>query len=140
MERCNDGRYLNAQDKEALRIRVVEQIERGEDPATVAPVIGINIRTVYRWLKRFHRGGYEALRNHSRSGRARKFSEADLQCLAEVLGSSTPQEYGFPFALWTRDLVRELLRRERQIKVSPATTSRVLHRLGFTLQRPLQRA
>jgi len=138
--RANDGRRMTSAEKEALRIRAVKQIESGESPESVAEVLGVNRRTVYRWLERAYHGGEQALRNQPKSGRPTKFSVADLQWLSAALRRGDPRQYRFLYALWTRDIVGELLRRERGLRVSDVTVGRVLRRLGFSPQRPLRRA
>lgn len=138
--RDNDGRRIDAKSKEAIRIRAVEQIEQGTSPEQVAEVFGVNRRTVYRWLERIHHGGVEALRNQAKPGRPRKLTASDFQWLSRVIRQCDPRQYRFGFALWTREIVRELLRRERGIRVSEVTVGRVLRRLGLTPQRPLRRA
>ncbi len=45
-QRSNDGRKLDAQAKEALRIRSVEQILGSEAPETMAQVLGVNQRSI----------------------------------------------------------------------------------------------
>lgn len=46
----------------------------------------------------------------------------------------------FAFALWTRDMVRELIRREFRISLSAVSVGRMLRTLGLPPQRPLWRA
>lgn len=41
------------------------------------------------------------------------------------------------YALWTRQMVRELIRREFGVKMSASAVGRMLHRLGLSPQRPL---
>ena len=71
-KRSNDGRHLDAQSKEAIRLRAVDQIAQGESPEAMAEALGVNRRTVYRWLERAHHGGREALYNRAKSGRPTK--------------------------------------------------------------------
>jgi transposase len=46
----------------------------------------------------------------------------------------------FPFALWTRAMVRELIRDRFGVEMSEVNVGRLLHKLGLTPQRPLRRA
>ena len=48
--RETDGRKLDHQTLEALRIRAVKQVEDGVHPETIAGAIGMNSATVYRWV------------------------------------------------------------------------------------------
>ena len=139
-DRTNDARKLSSSEKEALRKRAVQQIEAGESPEAVADAYGINRRTVYRWLERYHHGGHEGLTTQPKSGRPTKFTADDLRWLSRTIRGSDPRQFQLPFALWTRRIVRDLLRRERGVRVSDVTVGRVLRKLGLSPQRPLRRA
>jgi len=139
-DRTNDGRKLSSSEKEALRKRAVQQIEAGESPEAVADTYGINRRTVYRWLERYYHGGQQGLTTRPKSGRPTKFTADDLRWLSRTIRGSDPREFRFPFALWTRRIVRDLLRRERGVRVSDVTVGRAMRKLGLSPQRPLRRA
>ena len=51
-----------------------------------------------------------------------------------------PDQYGFDFGLWTRQIVQELLLARYGVKLSLASIGALLARLGLTAQKPLQRA
>ena len=46
----------------------------------------------------------------------------------------------FEFALWTREMVREVIRREFGVALSVVSAGRLLRKLGMSPQRPLHRA
>jgi hypothetical protein len=46
----------------------------------------------------------------------------------------------FPFALWTRSMIRALIRSKFGIKLSLASVGRLLAQMGLTCQKPLTRA
>lgn len=46
----------------------------------------------------------------------------------------------FDFALWTREMIRDLIRREFGVSMSVVSVGRLLHKLGLSAQRPLHRA
>ena len=46
----------------------------------------------------------------------------------------------FEFALWTREMVREVIRREFGVALSVVSVGRLLRKLGMSPQRPLHRA
>jgi len=139
-QRSNDGRKLDAKAKESLRLRAVEQILGGESPEAVAQVLGVNQRSVFRWLERYHYGGWDALRNRPKSGRPAKLTGDQLQWLSRVLRKEGPEQYRFPFALWTRAMIRSLIREQLGVRLSEVSVGRILKTLGFTPQRPLHRA
>lgn len=51
-----------------------------------------------------------------------------------------PDQYGFDFGLWTRQIVQELLLTRFGVRLSLASIGALLARLGLTAQKPLQRA
>lgn len=51
-----------------------------------------------------------------------------------------PDQYGFDFGLWTRQIVKELLQQRFGIDLSLASIGTLLARLGLTAQKPLERA
>lgn len=51
-----------------------------------------------------------------------------------------PRQLRFDFALWTRKMVGELIRREFGVVMSDSAVGRMLHRMGISPQRPLWRA
>ena len=138
--RDNDGRKLDHQTLEALRMRAVQQIEDGAHPEDVADALGMNRSTVYGWLAKYREGGIEALKAKPVPGRPPKLSGAQLQRLYRLVVGNDPRQLQFEFALWTRDMVRELIRREFDVRLSPVSVGRLLRKLGFSPQRPLWRA
>lgn len=51
-----------------------------------------------------------------------------------------PDQYGFDFGLWTRQIVQELLQQRFGIDLSLALVGALLARLGLSAQKPLERA
>ena len=51
-----------------------------------------------------------------------------------------PRQFQFDFALWTRRIVRDLIRQQFDVEMTPQGVGKLLHRLGLSPQRPLYRA
>jgi len=51
-----------------------------------------------------------------------------------------PRQYKFEFALWTRAMVRELIKRKFNVSLSEVSVGRLLKKLGLSPQRPTRRA
>lgn len=139
--RDNDGRKLDHKTLEALRIRAVRQIrDEGAHPEDVAAALGLRRSTVYGWLAKFREGGWDALRAKPVPGRVPKLSGQQLGRLYALIVGTDPRQLSFAFALWTRQLVRELIRREFGVALSVVSVGRLLRTLGLSPQRPLWRA
>src|SRR3954468_19390415 len=141
--REDDGRKLDHQTLVAIRLRAVEQVARGVPAARVGAglaALGLHRRTIYTWLATERTEGRQALRAKPVPGRARKLSDAQLGELAGLIAETDPRDHGFAVALWTRDVVRQLIEARFGVALTVASVGRTLHDLGFSAQRPLYRA
>jgi transposase len=138
--RDDDGRKLDHQTLEAIRIRAVEQIQAGAHPEDVATSLGMRRSTVFAWLAKFREGGMEALRAKPVPGRPPKLSGSQLRKLYALIVGANPRQLQFEFSLWTREIVREVIRREFGVALSAVSVGRLLRTIGLSPQRPLYRA
>ena len=138
--RDDDGRKLDHKTLEQLRIRAVHQIEQGAHPEDVAAALGMTRAAVYGWLAKYREGGLDALRAKPVPGRPPSLSGAQLQRVYTLVVGNDPRQLQFAFALWTRAMVRELVRREFAVRLSEVSVGRLLRKLGLSPQRPLYRA
>lgn len=138
--RDNDGRKLDHTTLEALRLRVVGQVAAGAHPEDVAASLGMHRKTVYGWLAKYREGGKDALMARPVPGRPAKLSGAQMRQLYTLIVGVDPRQLQFDVAVWTRGLVRQLIRREFGVAVSVVSVGRLLHMMGLSAQRPLHRA
>jgi transposase len=138
--RENDGRKLDHKTLEQMRLRAVDAVESGVHPEDVAASLGMGRGTVYGWLARYREGGKDALKAKPVPGRRPKLSGDQMRRLYTMITGTDPRQLKFEFALWTRELVRVLIRREFQVSLSAVSVGRLLRTLGLSPQRPLWRA
>jgi transposase len=135
-----DGRKINPKAMEEIRIRAVQRVQDGESPEQVIKTLGFARACIYNWLARYRNGGWHALRTGTRSGRPKKLTGSQIKWVYKTIRDKDPQQFKFEFALWTRSMIAELIKREFGIKLSPTSVGRLLAQLGFTCQKPLYRA
>src|SRR5689334_19342876 len=123
-----------------MRLRAIDAVESGVHPEDVAASLGMARGTVYGWLARYREGGKDALRARPVPGRPPKLTGAQMRTLYTLIVGGDPRQYAFEFALWTRELVRTLIRREFGVSLSAVSVGRLLRTLGLSPQRPLWRA
>jgi transposase len=106
-----------------------------------ARVFGVSRQSIHSWLRRFGERGERGLAS-GRRGRPRQARLAAHQAATtvRVISDRCPDQLKLPFALWTREAVRDVLRRRFGIAVSVWTVGRYLRRWGFTPQKPVRRA
>jgi transposase len=63
-----------------------------------------------------------------------------LAWLYKTITSKNPLQLKFQFALWTREMIAELIWKRWRIKLSLASVGRLLAQLGISCQKPLHRA
>ncbi len=76
-----DGRALDHTTLTELRKRGVAAVQDGESPDSVAAALGVNLRTVYRWLAHYRQGGWGKLDARKRGGRPPKLDGRALRRL-----------------------------------------------------------
>src|SRR3954466_12506595 len=141
--RANDGRKLDHQTLEAIRLRAVEQVEAGVPAAQVGrglAALGLHRRTIYTWLSKDRAEGRAALGAMPVPAGRPKPPDAQLGELADLIDQTDPRDHGFAVALWTRQIVRQLIAARFGVELTVASVGRTLHDLGFSAQRPLYRA
>ncbi len=102
--------------------------------------LGLHRKTVYGWLAKYREGGKGALTARPVPGRPPKLAGQQLSRLYSLIAGQDPRQMQFDFALWTREMVREVIRREFGVRLSVVSVGRLLRKLGLSPQRPLHRA
>jgi transposase len=109
-------------------------------PTAVARVLGIHVRTIFRWLAHYRSGGWHKLEAKRRGGRPPKLDGKALKWLYDTVTKKNPLQLKFAFALWTSRMIQELIYKRYGIKLSRSSVCRLLGQLGLSAQRPLWRA
>ena len=135
-----DARALDHLTLTELRRRGVAAVQSGESPGHVAAALGVNLRTLFRWLAQYRRGGWDQLDARKRGGRPPKLDGSALRWIYNTVANKNPQQLNFPFALWTAAMVQTLIANRLDIHLSHSSVCRLLNQLGLTAQRPLWRA
>ena len=125
---------------EEIRVRAVQRVQAGESPETVIKTLGFARACIYNWLARYRAGGWHALRTGQRSGRPKKINGTQIKWVYKTIRDKDPLQLKFPFALWTRSMIADLIKRQFGIKLSLSSVGRLLKQLGFSCQKPLYRA
>lgn len=135
-----DGRKLSHKTREELRIRAVKQVESGESPEKVIQALGFHRSCIYEWLAKYREGGEEALRTKSISGCPPKLRGSQIQNLYKIIVEKNPLQLKFEFALWTCEIIRDLIKRKFNVQLSAVSVGRLLKKMGLSPQKPLRRA
>ena len=140
--KTQDCRKLSPQAQQELRYRVVHAIvDKKMSQAEACRIFGVGRTSVHNWLKAYQKGGDASLKAHKRGPkRQSRLAGHQAATIVRLVTDRCPDQLKLPFALWTRDAVRQLIEERYGISISVWTVGRYLKRWGFTPQKPLRRA
>jgi transposase len=126
------------QDKRPRVVRratAVHLLHQGYPVAEVATIVSASKPILYAWHKRFLAQGVEGLANQTKQVGRRKVSAGYMAALTEALRHE-PAHYGYPFAIWTRERLRDHLADKTGIHLSINWVGELLKAHGYGLRRP----
>src|SRR6476619_3451469 len=138
-----DMRKLAPAAQEERRRQVIGLRQNGVSYAAIAAQVGLSQTGVFDICKRFADKGKKGLVSGKRG---RKPDEQKLLTTAQeseikrLIGRHMPDDLGLDFALWSRDAVRALIRRQYGVRLTVRTAGKYLAGWGFTAQKPLRQA
>lgn len=125
--------------REGRRLRAWALHEAGWRQRHIAQALGVTEGAVSQWLKRARQAGSAALRHHRPPGRPSRLTESQRAEVIHLLERGA-EAFGYTGAVWTTTRVAEVIGRELGVTYHPAHISRLLRRLGWSVQKPIQRA
>src|SRR5918998_3226814 len=133
-----DHRFPNTW-KEARRQRALELTQHGWKQQDIAEAFAVSPAAVSQWLAKAREDGGAAWRAKPRPTGPIKLTEAQLHVIPERL-SHGAEAYGFRGELWTCARVAAVIWEEFGVSYHKAHISRLLKRLRWTPQLPIERA
>src|ERR1019366_924545 len=107
------GRRISRSQLGEIRRNVIGALARGVHPEDAADAFGVGRSTVYKWLSDYQADGLDALLAFRKApGAAPKLNQAQAEKLRRWIVGRDPRQLQFDYALWTREIVRDLIRRE----------------------------
>jgi len=138
-----DARKLPSSAVEEKRRQTVKLRKKGMTRAQIGEIVGVHADTVGRWLKAYEAQGAKALTLKTRGrreGSGRRLDEDQERKIQKLLIDKTPDQLKMPYALWTRESVRELVKDQLGIALPIRTVGHYLKRWGMTPQKPVKQA
>jgi len=119
-----------------IRLLVAIKRKEGQSMDAIAEHLQISRTAVNETLHRFQKRGSSAKDDEKRSGRPRKLSQKQLKNLRKSLISGPRKGTN---VLWTTRMILDLVKRDYGLHYTPRHVRRLLHQLGFSLQKPRPR-
>jgi transposase len=125
--------------KEGRRLRAVALKQQGWTQRRIAEALGVSEAAVSQWWSKVEREGEEALYDRPHPGAPPKLSPVQLQQQPQFLALGA-EAYGFRGEVWTCGRVATFVKQVFGVSYHKAHISRLLKRLEWTPQKPLERA
>jgi transposase len=125
--------------KEWRRGRAWDLYQQGWSQKEIAEALGVTQGAVSQWMKIGRERGTEGLRGQIAEGPKSRLSQAQLAQLPVLLARGA-EAYGFRGEVWTTQRVAELIHKQFGVKYHPAHMSRLLKRIKYSVQQPIERA
>lgn len=136
-EWLEDGRKIPDDVMRYIRIMAVHAVrELGQSPEEVIKVFNFNRPCIYRWLRLYDEGGYEALKSEMPMGSEPIITEEMDEWLKQTVLTKTPMDFNYDTPLWTCKILMALLKTEFHVWVGESTVRLHLRKLGLTSQKP----
>src|SRR5690242_270738 len=130
---------MSAQDSaerlEERRRLAVGRVLAGYEPQEVADFLGIEVRSVYRWLAAWRQSGEAGLAALSGRGRPAKLAADQAEAILSWLACD-PQEFGFATPRWTAPRLAQAIQEKFGVRFHPRYLNAWLQDHGISPQIP----
>jgi transposase len=123
------------EEHEHRRLLAVQRVLEGYSTEEVAEFLGVDPRSVRRWIAAYREAGGRGLLSRPVPGRPPKLTTTQEKIVRRWLADS-PSEHGFETELWTASRVGQLIHEEFGIRLNSRYLSTWLRDRGFTPQKP----
>lgn len=124
-------------ERRAEGVRLLQEGEMAQ--VEIARYLGVSEAAVSQWKRKLEQGSAEALQARTTTGRPAKLDAAARQALIEKLEGGALAA-GFPTEQWTQARVKRVIEQEFGVSYHRDYISRLLHELGWSVQKPDSRA
>jgi len=143
MPKKPDRRRATTEVRLELRRQMLMLREQGKTHAEIAQITGYQRPYVTAMLKKLS-AAPQLLEQMSRGGRPpgslRALTAKEERRAQQLICGKCPDQLSLPFALWTRAAIRELIRREFDVRLSVRGVGEYVARWGYTPQKAARRA
>jgi transposase len=132
-----DGRKIPDDVMYYIRVMAVNAVRvLGQSPEAIAKAYNFNRPCIYRWLRQYDEGGFEALKSEMPPGAEPLITGEMDGWLKQTVLDKTPVDFGYDRTLWTCAILSGLLKDHFGVTVSESAVRLHLKALGLTFQKP----
>lgn len=125
---CEEAKFYHRLDLVLLAIN-------GMPLKEIAVLYNEPVKTISTWVKKTIEAGVDSLKTGKHTGRPSKLSAEQLKALDGDLQKS-PETFGYELNNWDGIVLSKHLQQHYGIALQVRQCQRIMHQLGYTLQRP----
>src|ERR1039457_4714023 len=77
----------------------------------IREILGVSRASVFEWIAKYREGGLAAISAKIASGRPTALDDSEMIRLHAMISGKDPRTRGFGMALWSRALIRDMIKR-----------------------------
>lgn len=138
-----DARKLPTEAQQQIRYQAIRLKKAGRTYKEIGEITGVQPTTICQWYKSYEKEGAKAIKIKKRgrpTGACRTLTADQEREVQKSIRDKCPDQLKFPFALWTRGAVKQLIKHLYSIDMPIRTIGEYLKRWGYTPQKPLRKA
>ena len=139
-----ENKKRGSQEEQAAKRKIgIRLLNKGEKVSKIVETLGVSRAVIYLWKKALDENGGKAPKAKPRGrkeGEKRSLTDEQESYIQICITDYYPEQLKFPFALWTRASIQELIKDKYGFVMPLRTISGYLAGWGFTPQRPQKRA
>jgi len=142
MERT-DARKLSKEVQQELRNQIIRLRKQGRANREIAQMVGVSEPHASGVWHKYKKGGKTAIQvklRGRRNGEKKTLSDKQEREIQRLVIDRMPDQLKLPFALWTREAIRQLVQQQFGVVMPVRTIGEYLKRWGFTVRKPVKRA
>lgn len=138
-----NARELSQEEQYQIRKSIVRMSKQGKSNLEIAQALDVgerHVRNVKRVYAKEGIAGIKPKKRGRRTGEKRVLSAEQEKTIQTMIVDKNPEQLKLPGCMWTRNNIRDLIKRLYKIDIKLSTLGYYLARWGFSVQRPIKRA
>lgn len=117
----------------AYRVTMVLLVLQGMPASQLAQFSGCEARTIQLWVDLVDKGGFDALKPQSKSGRHQKLNDKQKASIKKALSADASKE---GYTVWDGITLSDYISNKFGVSLSVRSCQRLFHELGFSQKTP----
>jgi len=134
---------LSPEQQYQIRKSIVRLLKQGKSNNEVAAILDVSERHIRNVKKIYAEQGVAGIKPKKRGrrkGEKKTLNPKQEWEIRQIIVDHCPEQMKMPGCMWTRENIRDLIKRNYKIEMPLSTLGYYLERWGFSVQRPSKRA